>query len=147
ALGFLWKTLLVAVTLGSGFYGGVVTPQFVIGALVGNTLGHLLGVSPALGAAVGMVAVVAAASNTPIAAVLMGFELFGSSAGPYFATACVTAYIVVGHRSVYSGQLLGHSKSPWLRSTPDEPLQPGKIQISYSLLRKLRYFRRNRRGR
>ncbi len=147
ALGFLWKTLLVAVTLGSGFYGGVVTPQFVIGALVGNALGHALGVGPALGAAVGMVAVVAAASNTPIAAVLMGFELFGSSAGPYFATACVTAYIVVGHRSVYSGQLLGHSKSPWLRSTPDEPLQPGKIHISYGLLRKLGYFRRNRRGR
>ncbi len=146
-LGFIWKSLLVAITLGSGFYGGIVTPQFVIGALAGNAFAHLLGVSPALGASVGMVAVVAAASNTPIAAILMGFELFGSSAGPYFATACVTAYIVVGHRSLYSGQLLAHSKSPWLLHTPNEALDPGgKIHISYSLLKKLRYFRRNKPG-
>jgi H+/Cl- antiporter ClcA len=143
-LGFLWKSLLVAVTLGSGFYGGIVTPQFVIGALAGNAFAHVLGVNPALGAAVGMVAVVAAASNTPIAAILMGFELFGSSAGPYFATACVTAYIVVGHRSVYSGQLVAYSKSPWLNYAPNEPLDAAKIQVSYSLLRKMRYFRINR---
>src|SRR5699024_10746432 len=31
--GFAWKILLVAITLGSGFYGGIVTPQFVIGAV------------------------------------------------------------------------------------------------------------------
>jgi H+/Cl- antiporter ClcA len=143
-LGFLWKALLVAVTLGSGFYGGIVTPQFVIGALAGNAFARLMGVDPALGAAIGMVAVVAAASNTPIAAILMGFELFGSSAGPYFATACVTAYIVVGHRSVYSGQLVAYSKSPWLRYAPNQPLDTSKIHVSYSLLRKMRYFRTNR---
>jgi hypothetical protein len=51
---------------------------------------------------------------------------------------------VVGHRSVYSGQLLGYSKSLWVRSTPDAPLEPGKIHISYSLLRRLGYFRSNR---
>lgn len=144
--GFLWKSLLVAITLGSGLYGGIVTPQFVIGAMAGNAFAHLLGVSPALGAAVGMVAVVAAASNTPIAAIFMGFELFGSSAGPYFATACVTAYIVVGHRSVYSGQLLAYSKSQWLRYTPDAALGIGKIHISYAVLKRFRYFRRNRHG-
>ena len=143
--GFLWKSLLVAITLGSGFYGGIVTPQFVIGAMAGSAFGSLLGINPALGAAVGMVAVVAAASNTPMAAILMGFELFGNSSGPYFATACVTAYIVVGHRSVYSGQLLGHSKSLWVRYTPDTPLEPGKIHISYALLRRLRYFRNKKR--
>src|SRR5699024_6214789 len=32
-LAFFWKSLFVAITLGSGFYGGIVTPQFVIGAL------------------------------------------------------------------------------------------------------------------
>ncbi|TAL79943.1 MAG: chloride channel protein [Burkholderiaceae bacterium] len=139
--GFLWKSLLVAITLGSGFYGGIVTPQFVIGALSGNAFAHLLGVSPTLGAAVGMVAVVAAASNTPIAAVLMGFEFFGNTAGVYFACACVTAYIIVGHRSVYSGQLLAYSKSLWLHYVPNEALNPKKIHISYSLLRKTQYFR------
>jgi H+/Cl- antiporter ClcA len=142
--GFLWKALLVAITLGSGFYGGIVTPQFVIGALAGNAFGTLLGVDPALGAAVGMVAVVAAASNTPIAAILMSFELFGNNIGPYFASACVTAYIVIGHRSVYSDQLLAYSKSLWLRYTPDEALTPGKIRVSHEWLRKTRHFRQHK---
>lgn len=74
-LGFLWKALLVAITLGSGFYGGIVTPQFVIGAVTGGAFAHLIGVEPAIGAAVGLVAVVASASNAPIAAVLMGVEV------------------------------------------------------------------------
>jgi H+/Cl- antiporter ClcA len=37
-LGFAFKIVLVAVTLGSGFYGGIVTPQFVIGAVLGGAL-------------------------------------------------------------------------------------------------------------
>jgi H+/Cl- antiporter ClcA len=143
-LGFLWKSLLVAITLGSGFYGGIVTPQFVIGALAGNAFAHLLGVSPTLGAAIGMVAVVAAASNTPIAAVFMGLELFGSGAGMYIACACITAYIIVGHRSVYSDQILAYSKSLWMVHIPDAALSQKKIHISYDLLRKMRHFRRHR---
>ncbi|MEN9311837.1 MAG: hypothetical protein RLY77_1962, partial [Pseudomonadota bacterium] len=59
---FFWKALLVAITLGSGFYGGIVTPQFVLGALAGGAFAPWLGIPPALGAAVGFVSVVAAAS-------------------------------------------------------------------------------------
>src|SRR6185312_4663189 len=40
--GFLWKTILVAITLGSGFYGGIATPQFVIGAIAGNAFAPML---------------------------------------------------------------------------------------------------------
>src|SRR5690606_22476750 len=76
--GFLWKALLVAITLGSGFYGGLVTEQFVMGAVAGGAFAHFLGLQAAQGAAVGMVAVVASASNAPMAAILMGVELFGS---------------------------------------------------------------------
>ena len=143
-LGFLWKSLLVAITLGSGFYGGIVTPQFVIGALCGNAFAGLLGVNPALGASIGMVAVVAAASNTPIAAVFMGLELFGSSTGLYVASACITAYIIVGHRSVYSDQILAYSKSLWMVHIPNAALNQEKIHISYNLLRKMSRFRRQR---
>src|SRR5699024_9484575 len=53
-LAFFWKSLFVAITLGSGFYGGIVTPQFVIGALCGNVFAGLLGIDPILGATVGM---------------------------------------------------------------------------------------------
>ncbi len=137
--GFFWKALLVAITLGSGFYGGIVTPQFVIGAVSGNVFANMLGVDAALGAAVGMVAVVAAASNTPIAAIFMGFELFGSVTGVYVVGACITAYIIIGHRSVYPDQLVAYSKSIWMHLEPGLSLEKErtKIHISYGVLRKL----------
>src|SRR3546814_857311 len=114
--GFFWKILLVAITLGSGFYGGIATPQLVIGAISGNVLAHLFNVDPSLGAAVGLVAVLASASNTPIAAILMGVELFGGAAGTaYVAGAGMAAYLIIGHRSVYPDQIMAYPKSSWMR--------------------------------
>lgn len=39
---FLWKTILVAFALGTAFFGVIVTPQFVIGAITGDARAHLL---------------------------------------------------------------------------------------------------------
>lgn len=141
--GFLWKALLVAITLGSGFYGGIVTPQFVIGAVAGGACAHLLGLPPALGAAVGLAAVVAAASNAPIAAILMGVELFGADALLYVAGACISAYLVIGHRSVYPEQQVAFSKSTWIFARADLPVGQEKVRLSRGLLRWLR-MRRHR---
>ena len=134
-LGFLFKIVLVAVTLGSGFYGGIVTPQFVIGAVLGGALAPLLGMDAAQGAAVGLVAVVASASNTPVAAVLMGVELFGGGSTLYVAGACVSAYLMVGHRSVYPAQHLAYPKAAWFTAPADQPVGHEKVQLSYGLLR------------
>jgi len=135
-LGFLWKALFVAITLGSGFYGGIVTPQFVIGAVAGNVLAGFFHVVPALGAAAGMVSVVAAASNTPLAAIFMGFELFGNTTGTYIVVACIASYIMIGHRSVYPDQLVAYPKSMWMSLQPGIQLEQEKIHVSYGLLRK-----------
>ena len=78
---------------------------------MGYALAHLLGVSTVLLGAFGMVAMVAAGAGTPIAASVMALELFGPEIGTYAAIACCTAYIVVGHRSVYPSQILGAAKS------------------------------------
>lgn len=137
-LGWFWKILVVAITLGSGFYGGIVTPQFVIGAIAGNVLANLLGINPAFGAAVGMVSVVASASNTPIAAIFMGYELFGSLTGVYVVGACITAYITIGHRSVYPDQLVAFPKSLWMKLVPGIALEKEKIHVSYALLKRIR---------
>lgn len=134
-LGFLWKALLVAVTLGSGFYGGIVTPQFVIGAVAGGAFGPLLGLDPAQGAAVGLVAVVASASNAPVAAVLMGVELFGGGSLLYVAGACVAAYLMIGHRSVYPAQRLAYPKSAWFSAPADAQVGHEKVQLSFGLRR------------
>lgn len=141
-LGFLWKSLLVAVTIGSGFYGGIVTPQFVIGAVAGNAFAPALGIDPMLGAAIGLVGVVAAASNTPVAAILMGVELFGGAAGTlYVAGAAIAAYLIIGHRSIYPGQRLAYAKTSWMRVRPDMPVDTEKARLSYGLLRWWRRLR------
>lgn len=135
-LGFLWKSLLVAITIGSGFYGGIVTPQFVIGAVAGSAFSHLLGVDPMLGAAAGLVGVVAAASNAPIAAVLMGIELFGGTIGSlYIAGAAIAAYLMIGHRSIYPEQRLAYAKSSWMRIRPETSVDTEKAKLSYGILR------------
>ncbi|MGH8279846.1 MAG: chloride channel protein [Gammaproteobacteria bacterium] len=141
-LGFLWKALLVAITLGSGYYAGIVTPQFVIGAVTGGAFAHLLGLHAALGAAVGFVAVVASASNTPIAAILMGVEMFGADSTLYVAGACVAAYLIIGHRSVYPEQHIAYSKSSWITALPDLPVGLEKVSLSYGLLRSWQALRK-----
>ncbi|THE10728.1 chloride channel protein [Bacillus timonensis] len=144
---FFWKIVLVAITLGSGFYGGIVTPQFVIGALAGNVFANFLHVDPIIGAAVGMVAVVASASNTPFAAIFMGIELFGMNIGIYVAASCLTAFIIIGHRSVYPEQLVAYSKSIWMTLRPNISLEKEDIHISYGLLRKIRRIQHRKKHR
>ncbi|MBW7922047.1 MAG: chloride channel protein [Rubellimicrobium sp.] len=147
AAGFLLKILLVAITIGSGFYGGIVTPQFVIGAMLGAGVGSVLGVDPALGAAVGLTAVVAAASNTPVAATLMGVELFGTSVSlAYVAAPAVIAYLVIGHRSIYPRQRMAYAKSSWMRIRPESAVDTEKARLSRGLLR-MTYALRRRIGR
>ena len=49
----------------------MVTPIFFIGATFGTLLAGILGVDPATFAAIGMVALLAGAANTPIAASIL----------------------------------------------------------------------------
>lgn len=107
ALGaFALKTAFTALTLGTGFYGGEVTPLFVVGATLGVTLGHLLHAPIPLLAAAGLVAVFAGASNTPIASTVLGIELFGwhPALALVFALACAVSYVASGSSSIYTSQ-------------------------------------------
>jgi len=101
---FLLKLLFTAITVGVGFIGGEVTPLFFIGATLGNVLARALGIPIELGAGVGLAAVFAAASNTPIALSIMAVELLGVHALPHVAIVCVVAFLLTGHRSIYSAQ-------------------------------------------
>ena len=108
---FFVKIVATAITLESGGSGGILTPIFFVGTTSGAALAPLFGVPPALLAAVGMVAVLGAAANTPIAAAVMAMELLPGPEGVYAALAAATAFLMVGHRSVYASQKLGLSKS------------------------------------
>jgi H+/Cl- antiporter ClcA len=111
---FLLKILATSVTLETGGSGGIVTPIFFIGATSGAALAPLFGAPTTFLAAVGFVAMLAAAANTPIAAAVMAMELLSGPEGVYAALAAATAFLMVGHRSVYASQKIGLSKSAGL---------------------------------
>lgn len=102
---FALKLAFTAITIGSGFIGGEVTPLFFIGATLGGVLGPALGIPQPLGAAVGMAAVFASASKTPIALSIMAVELVGGHALPHVAIVCIAAHLLTGRRSIYPSQL------------------------------------------
>ena len=111
---FLLKILATSITLEGGGSGGIVTPIFFVGATSGAALAPLFGVPTPLLSSVGMVAMLAAAANTPIAAAVMAMELLPGTEGVFAALAASTAFLMVGHRSVYASQKLGFSKSAGL---------------------------------
>lgn len=101
---FLGKLVFTAVSLGTGFKGGEVTPLFYIGATLGNALAPLLHLPVSFLAGMGFVAVFAGAANTPVASTLMAIELFGSETGIYAALACAVAWLISGYTSIYRSQ-------------------------------------------
>jgi H+/Cl- antiporter ClcA len=112
---FLLKTVFTSLSLGAGGSGGVITPIFYIGATSGNFLGSII--SPehiSLFAALGFVSVVAATTNTPIASTIMAVELFGIDIAHYAALAAVISFLISGHRSIFSSQILAMRKSEML---------------------------------
>jgi chloride channel protein, CIC family len=121
-----WKLLFTAVTLGSGFKGGEVTPLFFIGAALGNTMAHLLSAPVDLFAGLGFIAVFAGATNTPLACTLMGVELFGSHYVLYYTIACFVAYLMSGHSGIYLSQRIGTPKLTTILFEPGESLRTAR---------------------
>lgn len=115
---FAWKLAFTAVTLGAGFLGGEVTPLFFVGATLGNVLARVLDLPIELGAGVGMAAVFAASSNTPLALSIMAVELLGAAVLPHVAIVAVVAYLLSGHRSIYPAQRLLRGKGGTRLSAP-----------------------------
>lgn len=107
---WFWKLLFTAITLGSGFKGGEVTPLFFIGATLGNTLAWIMGAPTDLFAALGFIAVFAGATNTVLVCTIMGCELFGTEFVLYFFLACLVARLSSGYSSIYPTQRLGSTQ-------------------------------------
>ncbi len=108
---FALKMIFTIVTLSAGFKGGEVTPLFFIGATLGSALSLFIPLPFGLLAGMGFVAVFAGATNTPLACMLMGIELFGAESGVYIAIACIVSYLLSGHNSIYTKQKIGEAKN------------------------------------
>ena len=101
---FALKFGLSVLSLSMGFIGGEVTPLFAIGASLGAVLGPRFGYPPVFGAALGYAAVFGAGTNTWLAAMMVGMEIFGMDFFPFFFVCCSAAYLANGNLSIYSLQ-------------------------------------------
>ncbi|WP_066684025.1 chloride channel protein [Christensenella intestinihominis] len=107
---FLWKIVFTALTIGAGYKGGEIVPTFVIGATFGGFAGNLLGLSPSMGAGIGLVSVFCGAVNCPLTAFVLGLEVFGSGAGLFFLLACAVSYVFSGYYGIYPSQKIWFDK-------------------------------------
>jgi H+/Cl- antiporter ClcA len=90
---FAWKFALTALCLVAGLRGGEVTPLFVIGACLGSSLAGLTNLPVAIGAALGLVTVFAAAGAVPLTGLVLAMELFHPSLASYAAACGLTAWV------------------------------------------------------
>lgn len=101
---WLLKLALTIGTLAAGYQGGEVTPLFSIGATLGVLLSGIVGLPVQLTAALGYAAVFGSATNTMLAPVLIGAEVFGMSNLPYFFIVCVISFACNRNASIYTKQ-------------------------------------------
>lgn len=107
---FLLKIVFTALTLEAGFRGGEIVPSFFVGATFGCLFGQIIGISPSLCAALGMIAVFCGVTNCPVSSMLIAFELFGYEAVPYFMIAISVSYLMSGYYGLYHDQTIVYSK-------------------------------------
>ncbi len=107
---FLLKIVFTALTLGAGFKGGEIVPSFTIGAAFGCLFGSIFGLSPSLCAAVAMVSMFCGVTNSPLASMIIGFELFGFDIMKYLLLSVSISYMLSGYHSLYNEQKIVYSK-------------------------------------
>ena len=110
-LGFLIKIVAMGITLSAGGCGGEITPTLFVGASSGLLFATIFGLDPSFCSALGVSAVLAASTNTPISGTILAMELFGAHIAAFAGVACAISYLVVGHRSLYPTQVLLSPKS------------------------------------
>ncbi|MFY8034690.1 MAG: chloride channel protein, partial [Flexibacteraceae bacterium] len=103
---FLLKIVFTVVTLSGGYKGGEATPLFFIGATLGSALSFVFPLPVGLLAGAGFIAVFGSATKTPLASIVIGYELFGWEGLVFFAIACLVANLITGKNSVYEGQFI-----------------------------------------
>lgn len=114
------KFILTTLTLGAGFQGGEVTPLFDIGASFGSWYANIFGIEPSFLAAIGLICVFGSAANTPITTIMLGIELFGAEAVPYFVFASLISFIASGKSGIYPAQERKLSKNIFTKVKQDD---------------------------
>lgn len=107
---FVLKILFTAITISAGFKGGEIVPAFFVGSTFGCVAAPLLGMDPALAAALGFVALFCGVINCPVASLILSVEVFGGEGIVLFAIACGICYVMSGNYGLYKSQKFLRSK-------------------------------------
>lgn len=110
ALSFLIKTVMTALTVGSGFKGGEIVPAFFVGTTLGALLGLITGIDPSASAALGMVGMFSGITNCPMASIILGCELFSSDGMIFYTLTVAVGFIMSGRFGLYESQRLVYQK-------------------------------------
>lgn len=108
---FIVKLLFTAITLAAGFKGGEIVPTFCIGATFGCLIGPMLGLDPGVSAAIGLIGLFCCATNSPITSIILSMEMFGANNIYMFALVCVITFVMSGHSSLYTSQIIRYHKT------------------------------------
>lgn len=107
---FLIKIIFTAITIAAGFKGGEIVPAFFVGSTFGCVIAPLLGLDPAVAAAIGFVCLFCGVVNCPLASILLAYEVFGGVNIMLFAIACGVSYTMSGYFGLYNSQQFVYSK-------------------------------------
>ena len=108
---FALKLLFTALSLAAGFKGGEIVPAFFVGSTFGCVMAQFLGMSPAVGAAIGFVALFCGVVNCPLASLILSVEVFGTDGMLLFAVSCGVSYMLSGYFGLYRSQKIVYSKT------------------------------------
>ncbi len=103
----LLTILITSLTLGFGIPGGLVLPNLLIGAAVGNMFGHIFPHQIVMFTLAGMGAALAAGAKTPLAAIVMITEMSRADVVIPMTAAVITSYTTSFGFSLYIGQEKG----------------------------------------
>lgn len=107
---FILKTVFTVITISVGYKGGEIVPSLFIGATLGGAVSSLVGLTPAMGAAVGMSAFFCGVTNCPIATFFICTEMFDGQGMVFCAVAAAISFVLSGYSSLYHSQHLIYSK-------------------------------------
>lgn len=107
---FALKMVFTSITLACGYKGGEILPSIFIGATFGSFAGYILGLSPSLCSAIGMVSVFCGVTNCPITSILLSIEMFGTEGLPYYFISIAISYMLSGYYGLYKTQKIMYSK-------------------------------------
>lgn len=109
------KLLATCLSLGLGFKGGEATPLFLIGAHATASIAELIHLPGPFLAAIGFTCLYMGLTKTPIAATLMGVELFGIDTWFCYLLVCLLVMYFSGRKGLFKSQT-------WANYVPKLPI-------------------------